>query len=163
MARNKQSKEISKLVATHKGVLIIHHIEHYYDSWGLVRDTHEHFELCKPNGMEEPWKRAENRLFTYYRSIADARNGIDRYLNGDTILYTDAQYNKYISNYNKKHGWGFTKPMLLTTMRMHKKGDKVMKRLMEDRLEDANFHNYCAALADGDYDKFMKFLIEEYH
>ena len=48
-------------------------------------------------------------------------------------------------------------------MRMHKKGDKVMKQLMEDRLEDANFHGYCGALANGDYDKFIALLIKEYN
>lgn len=163
MARNNTSKKIFKLVANHNGILIIHHIERYYDKWGFARDTYEHFELCKPDGTEEPWKRANNRLFTYYRTVAEAKRGIEDYLKGGVILYTDAQRNKYVHNYNKKHSWGFTKPMLLTTMRMHKKGDKVMKLLMEERLEDANFHNYCSALADGDYDKFMKFLIEEYH
>lgn len=164
MARNNyiETRPLAKPIATYNNILIICYVTKYLNAWGDVIKMIEHYTLCNDDGTKKPWLRAENRLNTYYKTIEKAKEGIDNYLNGSIVLYTDAQYNKYISNYNRKYSWGFNKQRLLTTMRMHKKGDKIMKALMEDRLEDANFHEYCGALAEGDYDKFMDFLKKEY-
>jgi hypothetical protein len=47
-------------------------------------------------------------------------------------------------------------------MRDHKKADKRIKILLEDRLTDANFHGESGLLSKGDYEGFAKFVKEHY-
>ena len=157
----KTLKDIYHPVAVYNGIMVVQIVTYEYGhDWASSITTH--FELCLCDGTPKPFKKAENRLYTYYKTFEAAREAIKQYLNGSLILYTDEQRQKYVHLYLKKHSWGFTRNRLLATMRMHKKGDEVMKLLMEDRLEDANFHDYCGALADRNYDKFMEILNKEY-
>jgi hypothetical protein len=47
-------------------------------------------------------------------------------------------------------------------MREHQKASKRIKILLEDRLEDANFHTECGYLANHDYEGFEKLVTKDY-
>lgn len=120
-------------------------------------DSSCHYQLCKDDSTTlQPWKRGKNRLFTYATDFERIKRIADDIADQKLLVYTDADRAKYVSNYNKRNGWGFSKKDLLSTMRQHKNGNAVMKRLMEDRLEDANFHGYCGDLAENNYTKFLE-------
>lgn len=142
---------------THKGFIITLSVTRYYNNWGFEIDSNKHYELCKDdNTTLKPWNRAANRLSTYFPTIENAKSFADKLAKGEEVAYTDADRAKYVDNYNRKNNWEFNKNMLLATMRMHQKGDRVMKKLMEDRLEGANFHGYCGDLMTNDYGSFMQ-------
>lgn len=148
-------------VEEYKGLLIIREIWEHQHGWHNVETSISYF-LCKPDETTpKPWNRATNRLHTWARTIENIKKVADDILSGAKVAYTDADRKKYVSNYNYKHGWGFNKDMLLQTMRMHQNGTPEMKRLMEDRLEDANFHGYCGDLVENNYEKFLKRIEDE--
>lgn len=151
------NKTTRQKVGEYKDFLIILEIWTFENRF--QREVTKHYELCKKDETTPtPWNRAENRLVTYAKTIEDIRKIADEILSGKKVVYTDAQRRKYVSNYNHRNGWGFNRKTLLNTMRMHQNGTPEMKRLMEDRLEDANFHGYCAYLCDNDYAGFMMHL-----
>lgn len=155
------NKTTRQKVGEYKDFLIILEIWTFENRF--QREVREHYELCKKDETTPtPWNRAENRLDTYAKTIEDIRKIADKILSGEMVIYTDAQRQKYVSGYNNRHGWGFSRNTLLATMRTHKKGDKVMKALMEERLTDANFHGYSADLSEHNYEKFIQRLNEEF-
>lgn len=155
------NKATRQKVGEYKGFLIILEIWTFENRF--QREVREHYELCKKDETTPtPWNRAKNRLTTWARTIEDIKHIADEILSGKKVVYTDAQRKKYVSNYNSKHGWGFSKQTLLQTMRMHQNGTPEMKLLMEDRLQDANFHDYSGLLATKNYEGFMKLLNEDY-
>ena len=156
------NKTTRQKVEEYKGLLIIREIWEHQNGWYNVERTISYF-LCRPDETtNKPWNRATNRLFTWGRTIEDIKKVADKILSGKRVVYTDADRAKYVSNYNSKYKWGFNKSRLLQTMRMHQKGTPEMKLLMEDRLESANFHDYCYYLSENDYEKFLKRLNEEF-
>ena len=145
----------------HENIIILQVINITEKRFGMT-ERREHFELCKDDSTLKPWRKGCNRLDTYFRDFESALSLAKDIVNGKrNDIYTDADRAKYISNYNKRNGWGFSKLSLLATMRQHQKGDEKMKRLMEDRLEDANFHGYCADLRENDYGSFMQRIENE--
>ena len=155
------NKTTRQKVEEYKGFLIIREIWEHQNGWYNVEKSISYF-LCKPDETTpKPWNRAENRLYTWGRTIEDVKKIADELLAGKKVVYTDADRQKYVNNYNRKHGWGFNKNTLLATMRMHQNGTPEMKRLMEDRLEDANFHSYCGDLCENDYGAFMQRIENE--
>lgn len=142
---------------THKGFIIVLSVTRYYNNWGFEINSNKHYELCKDDSTTlKPWKRATNRLSTYFTTIENAKSFAEKVIKGEEIVYTDADRAKYVDNYNHRHNWRFNKDTLLATMRMHQKGDRVMKKLMENRLESANFHGYCGDLVNNDYVGFKQ-------
>lgn len=149
-------------VEEYRGFLIIRNIwEHSRGHYHVERNVS--YSLCKPDETtEKAWNKAYNRLDTWGRTVESIKKVADSILSGERVVYTDEQYQRFVKGYNNKYNFGFNRNRLLATMRTHKNGDKVMKRLMEDRLEDANFHDYCAALCENDYEKFMDLLNVEF-
>ena len=47
-------------------------------------------------------------------------------------------------------------------LKEHQKADKRMKILIEDRLEDANFHSESGLLSEGKYDEFVDLVRKTY-
>lgn len=155
------NKTTRQKVGEYKDFLIILEIWTFENRF--QREVSEHYELCKKDETTPtPWNRAENRLVTYAKTIEGIRKIADEILSGKKAVYTDADRAKYVTNYNAKHKWGFNRKTLLNTMRMHQNGTPEMKRLMEDRLESANFHGYCGDLCENDYAGFMQRLNNEF-
>jgi hypothetical protein len=49
----------------------------------------------------------------------------------------------------------------MKVMREHQKADKRIKKLLEDRLVDANFHSWAGYLAQGDYKAYEELSAKE--
>lgn len=58
-----------------------------------------------------------------------------------------------------KIGWGFYPQDLLVLCCLHEAGKH--RRVIEDLLEDCNFHTECGLLADGKYDECKKVILED--
>lgn len=71
---------------------------------------------------------------------------------------------KQIVALNAKHGWGFSKQMLMNLLCRYKKayeaGDERSMAMMEERLTDANYHTECGLLADKDFEGFKRAVKE---
>lgn len=83
---------------------------------------------------------------------------IDEIENGNRILLTESEYEKWVEKPNDRCGWGFSYNSILALMREFKKADARRKVGYIERLTDANFHQEAAALEEEDYDKFMKLI-----
>ena len=122
-----------------------------------------HYKACKMvEGNRTPWKNGNNRIENSWgKTIDEVKGIIAEMVNGKVPVITDAEWNKYVFQYNKKHNYFLTRKMLLATMNAHRNGDAKMKQLMRDRLEDANYHTYCSDLYNNDYKAYMD-RIEKY-
>lgn len=84
------------------------------------------------------------------------------YRNGKSYNLSDAEYDREISDYNSRHGYGFSSRELTDLARQHYEGDDRTKAILEERLTDANYHKYQKALADDDYEQFEAHMNEDY-
>lgn len=79
-------------------------------------------------------------------------------LNWDEALEYCEKENTLISS---KIGWGFYQQDLLVLCCLHEAGRH--RQVIEDLLEDCNFHTECGLLADGEYDECRKVIIDDYN
>ena len=75
---------------------------------------------------------------------------------------TKADRRKYITKPNYNCDWGFNKEDCQKFLEEHKKGNMRTRYIIEERLEDANFHTLCGLLSNMEYDKAMKYIEEDY-
>ena len=65
-----------------------------------------------------------------------------------------------IYSLNRRHGWGFSKNMLMYQLRKYRKAykenDYRTMAMVEERLTDANFHTECSFLIDKDFEGFKQ-------
>lgn len=134
----------------------------YWYYAGYYRNTIDkietYFTFCAHGNSNRPSMEYDTRSAT----LSEIKEKIDYFIKDNCLYYTAAERNKYIYNPNSKHGWGFSYDDLITLMRAHKKADKRIKQLYEDRLEDANFHSYCGYLAEERYDDYIALARKEY-
>lgn len=128
----------------------------YYSN--LPDKVRVHFDFCKEGNEKRP-SQAYN---CYAETLEDCKGCIDKFLQDDALYFTDEERSKYVYKPNHKCGWAYGYDSLMKIMREHKKADKRMKVLLEDRLEDANFHTECGLLADRNYEEFEKFVSENF-
>lgn len=149
-------KRYYSVVEVFMGFLIVRVRVEYIGSLNTTTTTH--YEACKMvEGNQTPYKNGNNRIENSWgKTIDEVKSIIVEMTNGNIPMITDAEWNKYVFQYNKKHGYAFTKKMLLATMRAHQNGDAKMKQLMRDRLEDANYHTYCSDLYNNDYKSYKE-------
>ena len=108
-------------------------------------------------------KKENGPLFECYRySLEDITNCIDEFISGNIYYMTKADRRKYITKPNEECGWGFNKEDCQKFLEEHKKGNMRTKYIIEERLEDANFHTFCGLLSNMEYDKAMKYIEEDY-
>lgn len=121
-----------------------------------------HFDFCKEGDEKKP----SQDYPTYSKMIADCEKCIDNFIADDTLYFTHGEWEKYVKSPNRKNDYGYDYNGLIKIMKQHQKADKRMKILLEDRLEDANYHHECGLLYDartsGDYEEFIKFVTKEY-
>ena len=136
-------------------------IKYWYYA-GYYRDTIDkietYFTFCAHGNSNRPTMEYGARA----DKLSEIKECIDNFIKDDCLYYTEAERNKYIYNPNSKNEWGFSYDDLIKLMNAHKKADKRIKQLYEDRLEDANFHSYCGYLADERYDDYIALARKEY-
>ena len=128
----------------------------YYRS--TIDKIETYFTFCAHGNSNRPSMEYDTRADT----LSEIKEKIDNFIKDDCLYFTEAERNKYVYNPNSKNGWGFSYDDLIKLMNAHKRADKRIKRLYEDRLEDANFHGYCGYLAEGRYDDYIALAKSEY-
>ena len=117
-----------------------------------------YYNFCK-EGSE---KRPSQDYQVCARSVNNCKQYIDEFIKDDTTCFTAEEREKYVYKPNRVCEWAYGYDSLMKIMCEHKKANKRMQILLEDRLEDANFHSECGLLAKGDYDGFVKLVRETY-
>jgi len=156
--KNDSRTRRSVVGATYKGFDIIKVTREYFhksfygydydDDWVERKETH--FDFCK----EGEGKRPSQAYSAYARTILDCKECIDKFIEDDSLYFTDEERRKYVSKPNHDCDWRYGYDSLMKLMKQHQKADKRMKRLIEDRLTDANFHCEAAFLSEEDYQGF---------
>ena len=153
-------------VDTYKGFDIIKvRVENYhrrlygggYDpNWIESREVY--YEFCKEGESNRP-SQAYNITA---KNIAECKEGIDKFLEDDTLYFTDEEREKYVHKPNHKCDYAYGYDSLMKILKEHQKASKRMKILIEDRLVDANFHSEAGYLAQGDYEGYTALVRRDY-
>lgn len=128
----------------------------YYTS--LIDSQKTYYEFCQEGQSNRP-SQAYNAEFKNKQECIDA---IDKFIEDDSIYFTHAEREKYVYKPNAKCNYGFGYDTLMKLLKDHQKASKRMKTLIEDRLEDANFHVECGFLSNGDYEGYIDHVRREY-
>jgi hypothetical protein len=117
-----------------------------------------HYDFCKEGDEKKPSQDYK----VYAKNVAECKEYIDKFLEDDSTCFTAEEREKYVYRPNRKCGWGYGYESLMKLLKEHQKADKRMKILIEDRLEDANFHAECGFLANGDYEGYIELVRKDY-
>lgn len=166
MGNSNKSSKVNRVVVkkNYKGYDIIRVTTTYFHRsilscgyTGLVDRVHKEYTFCK-TGLS-------NRPSQFYDAYADTPEKccecIDKFLKDDSLYFTEEEREKWVRKPNRKNCWGFSYDSIMRLMRQHQKGDKRIKRLLEDRLTDANFHSFCDLIFDGKYKEFEELAARE--
>ena len=147
---------------SYKGFSIIHvlAVHHWYSEFSkcyIMSPQYEtkresYLEFCKEGDENKP-----SKAYTpcpYVKSVDDIKKCIDKYIEDDSIYFSDAEREKYVYAPNRKCDYAYGYDSLMKLMKAHQKASKKIKRLLEDRLQDANFHSHCGLLAEERYDEY---------
>jgi hypothetical protein len=117
-----------------------------------------HYDFCKEGDEKKPSQDYK----VYAKNVAECKEYIDKFLEDDSTCFTAEEREKYVYRPNRKCGWGYGYESLMKLLKEHQMADKRMKILIEDRLEDANFHAECGLLANGDYEGYIELVRKDY-
>ena len=162
---NMSSTTAKKVASDYKGFDIIKVKTTYfcYSSFYKCYDarfidkTETHYTFCKA-GMD---KKPSQRYNAYADRVESCKKLIDQFLEDDSLFFTEEERNKYVYNPNRKNRYAFSYKSIMQLMKQHKNGTKRMQRLLEDRLESANFHSFCGLLSQKRYDEFEQLAAKE--
>lgn len=149
---------IIKVIATHHWYNPFQHCYEMSKQYETKREVY--YEFCKIGDENRP-----AQAYTPYpavKKVEDIKICIDNFIKDDSIYFTEAERNKYVSAPNKKCDYGYGYDSLMKIMREHQKATKRIKILLEDRLTDANFHGEAGYLAEERYEEFEKMVTETY-
>lgn len=145
------------------GVCAVHHWWNQWDrryemsrQYEIKRETY--YEFCKEGDENRP-----SHAYTphpYVKDIESIKKCIDNFIADGTIYFTDAEREKYVYAPNRKCDWRYGYNSLMKILKEHKKADKRMKLLLEDRLDDANFHYEAGELSQEHYDELEKYITD---
>ena len=143
-------------------VMTIDYFKYHYGGVSKYPEHVEvHFDFCKEGDEKKP----SQDYSVHAQTIADCEKCIDEFIADNTLYFTHGERQKYVKTPNKKLDYGYGYDSLMKIMKQHRKADKRMKILLEDRLEDANFHHECGLLSDartsGSYDEFVNYVTKE--
>jgi len=132
---------------------------HEYFDKNWIDKKEVYYNFCKEGDEKCPSKDYQVGA----KNVADCKEAIDKFLNGDNkgngdIYYTHEEYQKYVKKPNVKCDYGYGYDDLMKIMRQHQKADKRMKWFLEERLHDANFHSEGDILSTCDYAKFEEYV-----
>jgi len=151
----------------HKGYDIVQvTVKHYwkspYSSYysDIVEKVEHYFTFCLHGEANRP--SMAYILYPAPKTIDEVKECIDKFIEDDSLYFTEGEREKYVYKPNKKCQWAYGYDSLMKIMREHQKASKRMKILLEDRLEDANFHAECGYLANHDYEGFEELVTKDY-
>jgi len=127
-----------------------------FSNWPKRKEVH--YDFCKEGNEKKP----SQHYGAWASNVAECKECIDNFIKDDSIYFTAEEREKYVYKPNKKCGWAYGYESLMKLLKEHQKATKRMKILIEDRLEDANFHAECGLLAKGDYDGFIALVRKDY-
>lgn len=143
-------------------------VQHWYNSYQkryemsrqyeTKRETY--YEFCKEGDENRPSKAYTP--YPYVKTIEDIQKCIDNFIKDDSIYFTDAEREKYVYKPNSKCHWAYGYDSLMKLLKEHKKADKRMRILIEDRLDDANFHYESGLLSEQKYDELEEFIADNF-
>jgi hypothetical protein len=119
-----------------------------------------YLEFCKEGEENSPSKAYTP--FPYITKIEELKNEIDEFIKDDSIYFSEAEREKYVYAPNRKCHWAYGYDSLMKLLKQHKKADKRMRILIEDRLTDANFHHESGLLSEQKYDELEKFIADNF-
>ena len=117
-----------------------------------------HYDFCKDGNEKKP----SQHYRAWASNVEKCKERIDKFLEDDSTCFTAEEREKYVYRPNRKCGWGYGYESLMKLLKEHQMADKRMKILIEDRLEDANFHAECGLLAKGDYEGYIELVRKDY-
>ena len=127
-----------------------------YSSWPKSKEVH--FEFCK----EGDEKRPSQHYGAWAKNVVECKECIDNFIKDDSIYFTAEERQKYVKRPNEKCDYGYGYDSLMKLLKEHQKADKRIKILLEDRLDDANFHSEASLLSEGKYDEFIELVRKTY-
>jgi hypothetical protein len=127
-----------------------------YSGW--IRSKEVHFDFCKEGNEKKPSQHYE----AWASNIKECKECIDNFIKDNSIYFTAEERQKYVKRPNVKCDYAYGYDSLMKLLKEHQKADKRMKILIEDRLDDANFHTEAGLLSRGEYDKFVEVVRKEY-
>lgn len=150
----------------HKGYDIVQvTVKHYWKSscsnyyTDIVEKVEHYFTFCLHGEANRP---SMAYIIPNVKTIDEVKECIDKFIEDDSLYFTEGEREKYVYKPNKKCQWAYGYDSLMKIMREHQKASKRMKILLEDRLEDANFHAECGYLANHDYEGFEELVAKDY-
>jgi hypothetical protein len=117
-----------------------------------------HYDFCKEGNEKKP----SQHYGAWASNVAECKECINNFIKDDSIYFTAEEREKYVHKPNRKCDYRYGYDSLMKLLKEHQKADKRMKILIEDRLEDANFHSECSFLANGDYKGFIDYVAKNY-
>lgn len=161
MSRRSGFKTSRTPLEVYKGYRIIkvteiEYFKSYYGNYYLddVKSKKVHYAFCKEGNEKRPsqdydaWAKTKNECI----------EAIDNFIKDDTLYYTNEERQKYVYAPNHKNGYGFSRESLTKLFNAWKKADKRMKKLYEDRLENANYHSFNSYLTSNDIEGAQKWI-----
>lgn len=121
-------------------------------------NTFEYYGVCVKGGN---YKLSRDRYENVKCRIEQAREMVDEIENGKVYL-TESEHSKWVTQPNRKYGFGFTKKRLMNIWDEYPKADERRKLGYLERLHDANFHSEADAIEEGNFEAFGECLKELY-
>lgn len=117
-----------------------------------------HYDFCKVGDEKYPSKH----YIAWASNVKECKECIDNFRKDDSIYFTKEERQKYVYKPNSKCDWSYGYDSLMKLMHEHQKADKRIKKLLEDRLTDANFRAECGYLQECDYEGFENFIAKNH-
>ena len=127
------------------------HITYKYDTCLIDRIVTK-YRCCKEGDRT---KRMGCIKFIYEDKIAEVKEKIDKIIakeeNYDVIV-TDAEYKRNVTDKDRENQYYMSYDLIKKFIKEYKKGDKVKRFYILERLENCNFHTYWGLLKEEKYD-----------
>ena len=127
-----------------------------YSNWPKSKEVH--FDFCKEGDEKKP----SQHYGAWAKNVVECKECIDNFIKDNSIYFTAEEREKYVYKPNKKCGWMYGYESLMKLLKEHQKADKRIKILLEDRLDDANFHSEASLLSEGDYEGYIELVRKTY-
>lgn len=127
-----------------------------YSRWPKSKEVH--FDFCK----EGDEKRPSQHYGAWAKNVVECKECIDNFIKDNSIYFTAEEREKYVYKPNKKCDYAYGYDSLMKLLKEHQKADKRIKILLEDRLDDANFHSEASLLSEGDYEGYIELVRKTY-
>ena len=137
------------------------HITYKYDTCLIDRIVTK-YRCCKEGDRT---KRMGCIKFIYEDKIAEVKEKIDKIIakeeNYDVIV-TDAEYKRNVTDKDRENQYYMSYDLIKKFIKEYKKGDKVKRFYILERLENCNFHTFWALFKEEKYDYIDELAAREF-